>query len=123
RPTKSAYPQTLPGHSLHIYRRRPVLSKSSILWLSLACRRAERVVPATWKDPQVRDRKINIPSCYLCEFCTVVHRCRKASEYLSDTPLFVLRQKKLILQMGIEDVISNVRDLKPSVSRIVPLNM
>ena len=36
---------------------------------------------------------------------------------------YTLRQKKLVLQMRIEHVISNVRDLKASVSRIVSLNM
>ena len=65
RPTKSSYSQTLPGHSLHIYRRRSVLGKFSILWLSVADRHPEGIMLATWKDPQVeigRSTSFPVPS-------------------------------------------------------------
>ncbi len=51
--TKFTYPQTLSGYSVHNDRRRPVSGKFSVLWLSLADRRAERVVSTAWKDHRI----------------------------------------------------------------------
>jgi hypothetical protein len=72
--TKSAYPQTLLGHSLHIDRRRPVLSKPSILWLPLADRLTERVVPATSKNQRLEIRRTTsllVASANFAQLCIV----------------------------------------------------
>ena len=51
--TKSGYPQTPLGRSVHNDRRRLVSGKSSILWLSLADRHEERVVLTAWEDYRI----------------------------------------------------------------------
>jgi len=73
--TKSAYPQNLPGPPLYNDRRRLVLRKSSILWLPLADRRAERVAPTTRKDQRIEiGRSISLPSCSLCDLLKSISR-------------------------------------------------